>query len=141
LVNFITANRFNASLLQYSNSASKRLLVASAFTPDLIDAALDAMRSVFRLGFAYSKAGVFFSQISSRDRIPPDLFGAHNPDVYARKERIMAVVDAVNRLFGPDTIFFDSIGLTTERTWKMRQEHLSKHYTTRLQEILEVSAR
>jgi len=138
---FITTNRFNTSLSQYSHSASKQLLVASAFTPDLVDDALDALRSIFRLGFAYSKAGVFLSQISARDHIQPDLFGTYNPDWYARKERIMAAVDSINHLFGPDTIFFGSMGLTSERTWRMRQEHLSKHYTTRWQEILEVSAR
>jgi len=137
---FLTTNRFNTSQPQYSNSASKQLPVASAFTPDLVDAALDALRRIFRLGFTYSKAGVFLSQISTGDRIQPDLFGAYDPDVYARKERIMAAVDSINRLFGPDTIFFGSMGLASERTWKMRQEHLSKHFTTRWQEILEVSA-
>ncbi len=137
---FLTTNRFNVSLPQYSNSASKRLLIPSAFTPDLIDAALDALRSVFRLGFAYNKAGVFLSQISATDH-KPDLFGAYDPDVYARNERIMTVVDRLNRLFGPDIIFLGSMGLAAERTWQMRQEHLSKHYTTRWQEILEVSAR
>ncbi|HEX6506468.1 MAG TPA: Y-family DNA polymerase [Chloroflexota bacterium] len=138
---FITTNRFNTSLPQYSNSASKQLLTASAFTPDLVAAALDALRSIFRLGFAYTKAGVFLSQISAKDHIQPDLFGVYNAEVYARKERIVAAVDRINHLFGPDTIFFGSMGLASERTWRMRQEHLSKHYTTRWQEILEVNAR
>jgi DNA polymerase V len=138
---FITTNRFNTSLPQYSNSASKQLLVASAFTPDLVDAALDALRSIFRLGFTYSKAGVFLSQISAKDHIQPDLFGAYNPDMYARKERIMTAVDSINHLFGPDTISLGSMGLPRERTWQMRQSHLSRHYTTRWQEILEVSAK
>ena len=138
---FLTTNRFNTSLPQYSNSASKQLLTASAFTPDLVDTALDALHSIFRLGFAYTKAGVFLSQISAKDHIQPDLFGAYNAEVYARKERIVAAVDHINHLFGPDTIFFGSMGLAAERTWRMRQEHLSKHYTTRWQEILEVNAR
>jgi DNA polymerase V len=138
---FITTNRFNTSLPQYSNSASRQLLTASAFTPDLVDAALDALRSIFRIGFTYTKAGVFLSQISERSHIQPDLFGAYDPERYERSERIMVAVDHINRLFGPDTLFFGSMGLTSERTWSMRQEHLSKHYTTRWQEILEVSAR
>ena len=137
---FLTTNRFNTSVPQYSHSASRTLIIPTAFTPDLIAAALDALRSIFRLGFAYVKAGVFLSRISATDHIQPDLFGAYIPDVYARQERVMIAMDSINRLFGPDTLFLGSMGLPGERTWQMRQEHLSKHYTTRWREILEVSA-
>jgi DNA polymerase V len=45
----------------------------------------------------------------------------------------MAVVDALNRIFGRDTLFFAAQGIA--RDWHMRQTMLSPRFTTQWDEI------
>lgn len=49
---------------------------------------------------------------------------------------LMTAIDALNARFGRGTICIASAGSTGERqAWKMRQERLSPHYTTRWSDL------
>jgi DNA polymerase V len=48
----------------------------------------------------------------------------------------MAIVDAINNIYGRDTLIFAIQGVT--KSWKMRQLNLSSHFTTKWSEILTV---
>jgi DNA polymerase V len=50
-----------------------------------------------------------------------------------RSERLMAVLDDVNRRLGPDTLRYAAAGF--ERPWYMRREHASPRFTTRWDEL------
>jgi DNA polymerase V len=134
---FITTNRFNKKVSQYANSASRTIHLPTAFTPVLMHAALDALRNIYREGYEYKKAGVFLSNIRPQEHIQFDLFGAFSLAQHQTQNRLMHAIDVINRLWGQDTIFFGAQGLV--RTWQMRQERRSPRYTTRWQELLEVS--
>jgi DNA polymerase V len=134
---FITTNRFNKKVPQYANSASRTIHLPTAFTPVLMHAALDALRNIYREGYEYKKAGVFLSNIRPQEHIQFDLFGAFSLAQHQTQNRLMHAIDVINRLWGQDTIFFGAQGLV--RTWQMRQERRSPRYTTRWQELLEVS--
>jgi DNA polymerase V len=49
----------------------------------------------------------------------------------------MYLIDAINKIYGRDTLFFAVQGIT--RPWKMRQSRLSGHFTTRWSEILTIN--
>ncbi len=66
-----------------------------------------------------------------------DLFGEVSLEQYYKQARLMHAIDVINRVWGQDTIFFGAQGLV--RIWQMRQERRSPRYTTRWQELLEVS--
>jgi len=134
---FITTNRFKKQDPQYSHSASRTLHLSTAFTPTLMRAALDALRSIYREGYSYKKAGVLLSDIHPQEHLQFDLFGAFSLAQHHQHTRLMHAIDVINRLWGQDTIFFGAQGLV--RTWQMRQERRSPRYTTRWQELLEVS--
>jgi len=53
----------------------------------------------------------------------------------------MHALDVINRLWGQDTIYFGAQGLAGTRTWQMRQERKSPHYTTQWPDLLEAYAR
>ncbi|HEY6410511.1 MAG TPA: DUF4113 domain-containing protein [Ktedonobacteraceae bacterium] len=55
---------------------------------------------------------------------------------YYKQARLMAIVDAINTIYGRDTLIFAIQGIT--HSWKMRQLKLSSHFTTRWSEILMV---
>ena len=47
----------------------------------------------------------------------------------------MQAIDKIYRRYGPHQM---KLGIKTCNTWKMRQEHLSKRYTTALNDIIKV---
>jgi len=116
---FIRTNSFNQNIPQYSNSFSIDIPYPTAYTPDLIHAALAGLDAIYKDGFRYKKAGIFLSRITPLDAVQPDLFGDFSLDGHSRKSRLMSIVDAINRIYGRDTLFFAVQGVT--RPWAMRQ--------------------
>jgi DNA polymerase V len=131
---FIQTNVFQKDAPQYSKSISKTLPFPTAFTPDLINAALEALHSIYQPGYSFKKAGVYFSKIVSQESIQFDLFGDFTVEGHVKKTKLMCVVDLLNRLLGRDTLFFGVQGIGRE--WKMRQERRSPRYTTQWSELL-----
>lgn len=121
---------------QYANSFTIHFPHPTAYTPEILSKALEGLNAIFRPGYSYYKAGVFLSKITPQSSVQPDLFGDFNLPEHYRQARLMAVVDAINRIYGRDSLIFAIQGVT--RTWKMRQLKLSQHFTTRWSEILTI---
>jgi DNA polymerase V len=98
--------------------------------------ALDMLRSIYREGYSFKKAGVFLSRIVLQDVLQADLFGDYSLEREYKKARLMCVVDLLNEWWGSNTLFFGAQGI--ERAWKMRQERRSPRYTTRAGDIVVV---
>jgi len=130
---FIRTNHFNTSIPYYENSHTIRLPFPTSFTPDLITSALKGLEAIFQDGFTYKKAGVMLSKIIPLAHVQPDLFGDVSLFDYYRKRKLMTVVDAINAIYGRDSLYFAVQGST--RSWKMRQSQLSGRFTTQWREI------
>ena len=76
------------------------------------------------------------TKITPQSALQPDLFGDFSLTEQYRQARLMLVVDAINRIYGRDTLFFAIQGIT--RTWRMRQFKLSQRFTTKWSEILTI---
>lgn len=133
---FIRTNAFKDTP-QYSNSFSQRIPYPTAFTPELIRHALKGLRAMYRDGYTYKKAGVFLTKIIPQDGVQPDLFSEFSLYDYYKQARLMYLIDAINKMYGRDTLFFAVQGIT--RPWKMRQSRLSGHFTTRWSDILTIN--
>jgi DNA polymerase V len=133
---FLRTNAFHQDAPQYANSFTIDLPHATAFTPDLFTYALLALRAIYKEGYSYKKAGVELSRITPMPVVQPDLFGEVTLSEHNRQARFMSIVDALNRIYGRDTLFFAVQGIT--RRWKMRQAMLSSRYTTRWDELVVV---
>jgi DNA polymerase V len=133
---FAHTNTFKKDAPQYSKSISRTLPFPSSFTPDFLKVAREMARSLYREGYAYSKAGVYLSRIAPQKVWQSDLFEERPLESEYKKALIMRVVDFINEWWGSNTIFFGAQG--TERVWKMRQERRSPRYTTRWGEIMVV---
>ena len=130
---FLRTNHFNTSIPHYENSHTIRLPFPTSFTPDLITSALKGLEAIFQDGFTYKKAGVMLSKIIPLAHVQPDLFGDVSLFDYYRKRKLMTVVDAINAIYGRDSLYFAVQGST--RSWKMRQSKLSGRFTTQWREI------
>ncbi|HEY6541766.1 MAG TPA: Y-family DNA polymerase, partial [Ktedonobacteraceae bacterium] len=134
---FLRTNGFDEEAPQYTNEFTIDLLYPTAFTPELIKEALAGLHAIYRPGFRYKKAGVSLSKITPLPVIQPDLFGEVSLIEHYHQDHLMAMVDALNHIFGRDTLFFAVQGVA--RTWKMRQAMLSSRYTTNWDELVLVT--
>jgi DNA polymerase V len=133
---FVRTNSFNKNIPHYSNSISVRIPYPTSFTPELIKYALSGLKLIYIEGYKYKKAGVHITKIIPEEFIQPDLFGEYSIIEHHRQSGLMLIIDALNRMYGRDTIFFAVQGLT--RDWRMRQFRLSNRFTTNRDELLAV---
>ncbi|QLG88332.1 Y-family DNA polymerase [Chitinibacter bivalviorum] len=133
---YIRTNPFRPKEPQYSQHVMVPLLQASSDTIKLTRAALWILARIYRPGFAYAKAGVMLCGLQSETAIQGDLF-LQSADPLKRAE-LNATMDKINQRWGRGSIGVASAGL--EQRWKMRQNHVSPHWTTRWDEIPVIKA-
>ena len=125
--------KYTAEYYTESDSRHITLPVATNDTRKLIAHALPLVQELFEVGKTYIKAGVILSDIIPDTSIQGNLFyEAENP----ADKQLLKAIDNINFGVKEDMVRFGSAGTT--RNWKMRQEHRSKKYTTRWNELFEV---
>ncbi len=133
---FARTNPFATNAPYYANEFTVDLQHPTAFTPELLKQARTALHAIYRDGYHYDKAGVTLGKIMPLHLVQPDLFGELSLSEHYHQARLMAVVDAMNRIFGRGTLVFAVQGIT--RSWQMKQLHRSPRYTTQPEELLTV---
>ena len=115
-------------------SSHVTLPAATSSTHELIKPAVQLVESLYEQGKVYKKAGVMLAGLEPDESIQGNLF-LPEPQKYNRL--LMSMMDNINFSMRDDVLKFAASGLT--RDWKMRQELRSKRYTTRWEELYEVS--
>lgn len=121
---FLMTNEFTDEP-QYRNSVTCSLSVGTDTTSELIRAALRGLRTIYRDGYRYKKAGVMFTALVPASQVQPDLFDHQDRP---RSKRLMAALDAVNDRWGAGTLEYAASGLT--KAWKTQFHRRSPAYTT-----------
>jgi DNA polymerase V len=106
----------------------------TSITQELIKPALLLVDKLYKRGTEYKKAGVMLSGIVPDESIQGNLF---LPETKNCERRLMEMMDNINFSQRDDVLKFAASGTT--RDWKMRQELRSPRYTTRWDELYEVS--
>ncbi|MBV5339170.1 MAG: Y-family DNA polymerase [Deltaproteobacteria bacterium] len=135
---FISTGPFDEQS-QYSNNQTMTLHQPTSSTPELISAALLGLKSLYRPGYRYRKAGVMLTGIVQQGYSRQlDLFSSAQQEVKEDKE-LMTALDRINSKWGRSTIQY---GMTTaeEKPWLMQQTRKSPAYTTNWQELPMVKA-
>jgi DNA polymerase V len=119
---------------QYSRSITVPLRRPTADTAALVHAALTGLRTIYKSGFRFSKAGVMLLELQ------PDQLGQGELDLEAEdcadRGRLMGVLDALNQRYGRGTMLLASAGLDGQRRgWVMKQERRTPAYTTRWEDM------
>ena len=104
---FLNTNAFREDLAQYWNFQEKRLITPSSSTITITQAASDILKSIYRQGYQYKKAGVIVMNIGQDSPIQQDLFDI-NAEQFQKMKRLDEVVDRINRLHGSETIVLGS---------------------------------
>ena len=129
---FVQTNYFRKDQPQYSRSIVINTDFPTNSTIELNHYAQIGLKALFKEGYHYKKAGVIVMGLTPNDQTQLSLFNTSNP----KHQPLMSVVDKLNKCYGNNKIKFGNQSLG--RQWKMKQEQLSKSYTTRIDEVVVV---
>ena len=120
---YVRTNPHKENAPQYSKALTIPLPDPSDDTLYLTRVALWGLRRIYRPGFAYQKAGVVLMNLTDAANQQASLFGTHRDN-----DRVMAVMDRVNAIWGRGTLRSAATGIA--KSWAMRREKMSPRYTT-----------
>jgi DNA polymerase V len=107
---------------------------ATADTSELIRSALPLAEKLYQPGLKYLKAGVILGGLVPDNSIQANIFLSESGN---RKKFLMEAVDNINFSQRDDIVKYVASGMA--RNWKMRQEMRSRRFTTRWDELYEIS--
>ncbi|MGB1971107.1 MAG: Y-family DNA polymerase [Flavobacteriaceae bacterium] len=132
LLVFVQSNPHHEGSQQYRNSCVITLPYATDSSIILGQYAASGLKSIFKKGIEYKKAGVILMGLSPTAEKQLNLFHTDQN----KHDTLMQAIDKVHRRFGPNRIKLANQDLN--QTWKMRQEHLSARFTTELNDVIRV---
>ena len=133
----LETNRFRPQDPQYCPSRSIALPTASDDTAVLTTWAVALLRTLFKAGYRYVKAGVMLDDLRSRDLQQGSLFDPQPPEQGLRREKLMGVLDKANGKWGRGSIGLGVI--KDQKGWAMNRGNLSPAYTTNWDQLRVVS--
>lgn len=106
----------------------------------IISVARRGLNRIFRHGYGYAKAMVMLTDLSDPSKTQPHMLDMlnDNPARDAKRQKLMALVDKINRQEGRGTIGFAAQG-RKDADWHMKRENLSPAWTTDIHNLLRVS--
>lgn len=133
IIVMLKTNKYKEGVKRYYYSKAVVLPYASNSAITLTKFAVSALNDLFVDGFEYKKAGIIACQLIPESHKQLNLFLEENP----KHRGLMKTMDAINKKWGVHQVKL--AGQDMKRIWKMKQEKLSKRYTTNINEIIEVS--
>lgn len=131
---FLQTNRFRSDLPQYFNSKTIDLSFPTNDSGNIIKAALKGLNLIYRQGYMYKKCGIYINEITPANDVQLNLF---EEDDSEKKKKLNKAVDLLNNKFGRGSLKYAVQGYKNE--WKLRQENLSKAFTTDINDIPQIN--
>lgn len=125
-------NAFKPGAKQYFPSKAINLMTPTSDTREILGVANNLVTSMYRNGYAFKKAGIGLLDLTHGDTHQGDLFAGIDP----RSAKLMELLDQTNRKFGRGAMGFAASGWKKKPAWGMRQENLSRAYTSRWDQLL-----
>lgn len=132
---FIHTNAYRTDLDQYFKTAHLKLDEPTNDTLSLTSAAINALKSIYRSGYAYKKAGVIITEVVDVEQVQPGLF--ISPEERAKRYRLMKAIDTIN-YSSTATDMVHTASFDPEMKL-VRKDLMSGHYTTRLSDIITIN--
>jgi len=128
---FIQSNRFSEHDEQYSNSIIVKLPFPTSSSIEISKFATDGLKRIFKKFIGYKRAGVILMDFVQDNEYQQSLFYNSNP----KHKILMDTVDNLNEKFGMQKVRLAS---QDQKVHKMKQERLSKRYSTKLSDCITV---
>jgi DNA polymerase V len=118
---FIRTSPFDRHKKYYSNSKAIDLPIATNNSIELIDAATEALNTIYKYGYFYQKSGIILSELTDAKK---EEFNLLAPLLETKSKVLMKAIDQTNMKYGRNSISIAQAG--TNNSWKMKREHFSK---------------
>ena len=128
---FLRSDQHKKNDTQERSNTCITLPYATNSSLTLSNHAVQAVLSIYKKGIRYKRAGVVVMGLTPTNERQLDLFQRENP----KHEKLMKVIDKINNEHGYKLKIANQ---DIQRTWKMRQEHLSPKFTTNINDIIKV---
>jgi DNA polymerase V len=129
---YLRKDKYKVEKERYNFYKLETLPFASNSNLTLSSVAVKLLKEIFEEGEIYKKAGVIVTQIIPENQKQLHLFEEENP----KHQKLMKVIDDFHKKTGERKIRLGNQDL--QRTWKMKQNHLSPKYTTDIKAIFTV---
>ena len=126
---FIMTNGFSKDP-QYSNSKTIGFDEPSDDPIRILSTAKELLRSIYRKGYSYKKAGVLLLNLRTRDQDQGLLFRDHYDE---KRNRFVKALESIKNTYGTSSTFLAAQGI--DRPWDMKRQRRSPRYTTNWNEI------
>lgn len=133
---FLRTDSFKKDQPQHRDGRLLRFPVATNYTPDIVKYARAGMRSLYREGYLYRKAGLMLTGLIPDSKLQLHLFSSVPQEELAKKDKLMRVMDQVNQKLGKNKLKIGSLGEANH--FMTMQKKLSGRFTTNWKEILVV---
>ena len=127
---FLTTNRFSENLPQYANSQTLAFDEPTDDTIRIVTKAKILLRSIYRPGFAYKKAGVILLDLVSNKWRQGLLFEEHGSE---NRRRFVRSMEQVVFTYGSNAGFLAAQGVNC--SWSMKRESRTPRYTTNWEDL------
>lgn len=127
---YLKSDRNKRNEAQYRANRMLTLPYATNSTLTINQYAQKALNDIYKPGIKYKRAGVILMGLVKTNALQLDLFKNEDP----KHKELMLTMDALNEKYSGRKIKMGNQDL--QRTWKMRQAHLSPEYTTKFSDII-----
>lgn len=131
---YVRTNHFKKQDIQYRSSKIIYFENPTSNTAEIISAAKRGLKSIYKAGYKYHKAGIVLIDLVQREFKQISLISNLNT---SKSDKLMQTIDMLNCKVGTGKVFHASQG--TVRGWQMKSEIKSRRYTTKWNEMLTVN--
>ena len=131
---FLQTNPHRTQDQQYLRSVTLEMPVACNDNASIIKTAVKGLDIIYHKGYNYKKVGIIVMELVPDNTVQSTMFHANN---LHRMKNLMKTIDDINRVKGKEAI---RMGIQVgEKKYRLRANHLSRHYTTNINELPEIN--
>lgn len=130
---YLRTNKHNVKHDQHYPSLTVKIPFATNSTHELTKICTQALRAIYEPGYNYLKTGVRATGIIPAGEVQYNLFSTYDN---SKLVALSGLMDEINSRYGRGALRIAAEGY--DKTWKMKQEFLSKQYTTDWKDIIVV---
>jgi DNA polymerase V len=131
---FVMTNLFSEREPRYYNARSIQFPTATNDTPEFIRSALQAIELLYRPDCRFKKSGVMLTDLIPAEKAQRTFFDPINRE---KSQRLMKTLDSLNLRLSLNPLRWAAEGI--DQPWRAKFNQRSLRYTTRWDELLEVS--
>ena len=130
----LKTNPFDTLGEYYNGYKSIALSIPTNDTIEIVHKANILLKSMYKKGLTYKKAGVIVGDIISENQVQLDLFDTDEDHI--KRKNLYGTLDRLNQKLGRDKI--QILGQGTNKRWGIKQERVTPCYTTQWDQLLKV---